>query len=74
MMILRSTAASPYVRKVRIAVSVLGLVDQIDVRKITRGDFQVLSYLKSQEPALYRRLRQQATERPAHKRPRHRAS
>jgi hypothetical protein len=36
-------------------------VDQIDVRKITRGDFQVISYLKSAEPGLYKRLRQQAT-------------
>jgi transcriptional regulator with XRE-family HTH domain len=47
-------------------------VDQIDVRKITRGDFQVLSYLKSREPALYKRLRQQATQPVMHKRPRHR--
>ena len=47
-------------------------VDQIDVRKITRGDFQVLSYLKSREPALYKRLRQQATQPVVHKRPRHR--
>lgn len=37
-------------------------VDQIDVRKITRGDFQVISYLKTSDPALYKRLRQQATE------------
>ena len=35
-------------------------VDQIDVRRITRGDFQVISYLKSAEPRLYKRLRQQA--------------
>jgi transcriptional regulator with XRE-family HTH domain len=49
-------------------------VDQIDVRKITRGDFQVISYLKTREPALYKRLRQQATSNSAsvHKRPRHR--
>ena len=38
-------------------------VDQIDVRKITRGDFQVISYLKASEPALYKRLRDQATTR-----------
>jgi len=38
-------------------------VDQIDVRKITRGDFQVISYLKASEPALYKRLRDQATAR-----------
>lgn len=35
-------------------------VDQIDVRKITRGDFQVISYLKASDPGLYKRLRQQA--------------
>jgi transcriptional regulator with XRE-family HTH domain len=35
-------------------------IDQIDVRKITRGDFEVLSYLKSADPTLYRRLKQQA--------------
>jgi transcriptional regulator with XRE-family HTH domain len=38
-------------------------VDQIDVRKITRGDFQVISYLKASEPALYKRLRDQAAAR-----------
>ena len=38
-------------------------VDQIDVRKITRGDFQVISYLKAAEPGLYKRLREQATAR-----------
>jgi len=36
-------------------------LDQIDVRKITRGDFQVISYLKSSEPGLYKKLRLQAT-------------
>src|SRR3954453_21607364 len=41
-------------------------VDQIDVRKITRDDFRVLSYLKSWEPALYKRLRAQATGSRAH--------
>ena len=35
-------------------------VDQIDVRKITRGDFEVLAYLKNADPTLYRRLKQQA--------------
>ena len=35
-------------------------VDQIDVRKISRGDFEVLSYLKNSDPNLYRRLKQQA--------------
>ena len=49
-------------------------VDQIDVRKITRGDFQVISYLKTREPQLYKRLRQQATtgSSSVHKRSRHR--
>jgi transcriptional regulator with XRE-family HTH domain len=49
-------------------------VDQIDVRKINRHDFQVISYLKSAEPALYKRLRQQAStgSTSVHKRPRHR--
>ena len=41
-------------------------VDQIDVRKITRDDFRVLSYLKTSEPALYKRLRGQATGSRAH--------
>ena len=36
------------------------LFDQIDVRKITSGDFQVISYLKARDPALYKRLRQEA--------------
>ena len=35
-------------------------VDLIDVRKITSGDFQVISYLKARDPALYKRLRQEA--------------
>src|SRR3954452_8022250 len=41
-------------------------VDQIDVRKIPRDDFRVLSYLKTSEPALYKRLRTQATGSRAH--------
>ena len=41
-------------------------VNQIDVRKITRDDFRVLSYLKSSEPALYKRLRAQAIGSRAH--------
>jgi DNA-binding transcriptional regulator YiaG len=48
-------------------------VDQIDVRKLTRYDYQVISYLKSTEPALYKRLRQQAASTSAHKHARHRA-
>jgi transcriptional regulator with XRE-family HTH domain len=43
-------------------------VDQIDVRKITRDDFRVISYLKTAEPALYKRLRQQAAGSRAHPR------
>ena len=35
-------------------------VDRIDVHKLTRGDFQVISYLKSAQPRLYRRLKQEA--------------
>jgi glutathione S-transferase len=38
MMILRSTAASPFVRKVRIAASLLGLADQIDARETDLND------------------------------------
>ena len=38
MMILRSTAASPFARKVRIAVNVLGLADKIDVRETDLND------------------------------------
>jgi transcriptional regulator with XRE-family HTH domain len=49
-------------------------VDQIDVRKITRGDFQVISYLKSTEPRLYKRLRQEATAGNGSKRPSRRRS
>jgi transcriptional regulator with XRE-family HTH domain len=41
-------------------------VDQIDVRKITGDDFRVLSYLKSSEPVLYKRLRAQAAGSRAH--------
>lgn len=36
-------------------------VDLIDVRKITRGDYQVIAYLKSEDPSLYKRLREQAS-------------
>jgi len=38
MMILRSTASSPYVRKVRIGASVLGLADKIEVRETDLND------------------------------------
>ena len=36
-MILRSSPASPFVRKVRIAASVLGLADKIEVRETVIG-------------------------------------
>ncbi|MBI3703912.1 MAG: glutathione S-transferase family protein [Rhizobiales bacterium] len=38
MMILRSTGASPFVRKVRIAMSLLGLADKIEVRETDLND------------------------------------
>jgi len=38
MMILRSSPASPFVRKVRIAAGVLGLTDKIDVRETDLND------------------------------------
>lgn len=38
MMILRSSPASPFARKVRIAASVLGLADKIDVRETDLND------------------------------------
>ena len=41
-------------------------VDQIDVRKITRDGYRIISYPKTSEPALYKRLRQRATGSRAH--------
>jgi glutathione S-transferase len=38
MMILRSSPASPFARKVRIAASLLGLADKIDVRPVNLDD------------------------------------
>ena len=35
-------------------------VDQIDLKKINRGDIALISYLKSAQPALYRRLKTEA--------------
>jgi transcriptional regulator with XRE-family HTH domain len=32
-------------------------VDQIDLRKISKSDIAVLSYLKSREPVLYKKLK-----------------
>ena len=41
-------------------------LDQIDLKKLNRNDVAVLSYLKASEPALYRRLRTEASNhRPA---------
>ena len=36
-------------------------VDRIDLSRVKRGDFEVLSYLKTEEPVLYRRLKTEAT-------------
>jgi transcriptional regulator with XRE-family HTH domain len=38
-------------------------VDQIDLKKINRSDVALISYLKSAQPALYRRLKTQASTR-----------
>ena len=38
-------------------------VDRIDLKKINRGDVALISYLKSAQPALYRRLKAQASSR-----------
>jgi len=36
-------------------------IDQIDIARMTRGDFELISYLKNTRPTLYRNLRTQAT-------------
>lgn len=36
-------------------------VDRIDLKKINKGDVAVISYLKSADPALYRRLKTEAS-------------
>lgn len=36
-------------------------VDRIDLSRVKRGDFEVLSYLKSEEPTLFRRLKTEAS-------------
>lgn len=36
-------------------------IDKIDITRMTRGDFELISYLKTTRPALYRNLRTQAT-------------
>jgi len=38
-------------------------VDKIDLKKINRSDVALISYLKSTQPALYRRLKTEATAR-----------
>jgi DNA-binding transcriptional regulator YiaG len=38
-------------------------VDQIDLKKINRADVALISYLKSSQPALYRRLKTEASTR-----------
>ncbi|MBX9629062.1 MAG: hypothetical protein K2X67_00960 [Burkholderiales bacterium] len=36
-------------------------IDRIDIGRISRGDFEVISYLKSSRPTLYRTLKSQAS-------------
>lgn len=36
-------------------------VDRIDLSRVKRGDFEVLSYLKAEEPVLFRRLKTEAS-------------
>jgi len=36
-------------------------VGQIDLKKLNKGDIAVISYLKNAEPALYRRLKSEAS-------------
>ena len=36
-------------------------VDRIDLSQVKRGDFEVLSYLKAEEPVLFRRLKTEAS-------------
>ena len=38
-------------------------VEQIDLKKINRGDVALISYLKSAQPVLYRRLKTEASAR-----------
>jgi transcriptional regulator with XRE-family HTH domain len=47
-------------------------VDQVDIRKLNKGDFALISYLKADQPGLYRRLKVAATQRPSHARRRRR--
>ncbi|MEO8003604.1 MAG: helix-turn-helix transcriptional regulator [Betaproteobacteria bacterium] len=46
-------------------------VDQVDLKKINRNDVALISYLKAAQPALYRKLKTEASTRsPARKRAR----
>lgn len=36
-------------------------VDRIDISRLTKADYEVISFLKNAKPDLYRRLRTQAT-------------
>ena len=49
MMILRSSPASPFARKVRIAIGLLGLDGKIDVRETDLND--PADYIRAAEPA-----------------------
>jgi transcriptional regulator with XRE-family HTH domain len=43
-------------------------VDQVDIRKLNKADFALISYLKAAQPRLYRRLKVAATQKPQHRR------
>jgi len=43
-------------------------VDQVDIRKLSKGDVALISYLKAAQPGLYRRLKVAATQKPLHRR------
>ena len=45
-------------------------VDQIDLKKINKSDVALISYLKSTQPALYRRLKTEASTRASRRRTR----
>ena len=45
-------------------------VDQIDLKKINKGDVALISYLKLAQPALYRRLKSEASARASRRRTR----
>ena len=45
-------------------------VDQVDLKKINKGDVALISYLKLSQPALYRRLKSEASTRGSRRRAR----